>query len=372
MGADRAQAVLVVDDNRENVALARATLEDEGIRVVTAANGLEAIAAYEREPVDVLLLDIRMPVLDGIETCKRIRALPRGSEVAIVFVTAQRDVETFDNALAAGGDDFITKPYRPAELIVRMHTALRLRQLAAERSELYAQLKHQRDDLQRLELNKEQLVAFLVHDLKNPVNAIGLHAQRILRSTTEAKARDAATKIDDETRALLRMITNLLDLGKADEGRLTPARTSVAAQELVDHAIADLAARAAAGGVKLVPDVQLEHVSVDRDLMQRVLANLVENAIRHAPEGSEIRVRAAPAAAGFELSVADTGPGVPPELRDQVFDRFVSGGHSGRTNRGLGLAFCKLAVAAHGGTITIDDAHPGAIFRIAIPDDQEH
>src|SRR5262249_5576299 len=163
-----------VDDNHENLALARETLEDEGIRVVIAGNGSEAIAAFERDPVDVVLLDVRMPVLDGIETSKRIRMLAGGEAVAVVFVTAQRDVDTFDRALAAGGDDFITKPYRPAELVVRVHTALRLRRLAAERGELYAQLKRQRDDLQRLELHKQQLVAFLVHDLKNPVNAIGL------------------------------------------------------------------------------------------------------------------------------------------------------------------------------------------------------
>src|SRR5262245_43928067 len=99
------KTVLVVDDNHENLALPRATLEDEGICVVTAGNGHEAIVAFEREPVEVVLLDVRMPVLDGIETSKRIRALPGGADVAIVFVTAQRDVDTFDQALAAGGDD---------------------------------------------------------------------------------------------------------------------------------------------------------------------------------------------------------------------------------------------------------------------------
>jgi signal transduction histidine kinase len=364
-----AKTVLVVDDNSENVALARDTLEDEGIRVSTAGNGSDAIAAFEKEPVDVVLLDVRMPVLDGIETSKRIRALPGGGEVAIVFVTAQRDVDTFDKALAAGGDDFITKPYRPAELVVRVHTALRLRRLATERGELYAQLKRQRDDLQRLELHKQQLVAFLVHDLKNPVNAIELHAQRILQNAAaDARSRDAGAKIDDEARSLLRMITNLLDLGKADEGRLVPARQHLDARALAERAVADLSVRAGASEVTLVTDVQAPTVHADPDLIQRVLANLIENAIRHAPEGSQVRIAITPAADGVELSVADAGPGVPAEQREHVFERFVSGsGAATRTNRGLGLAFSKLAVEAHGGRIWIDDAHPGAVFHVFLP-----
>jgi signal transduction histidine kinase len=364
-----AKTVLVVDDNLENVALARDTLEDEGIEVSTAGNGSEAIAAFEKRPVDVMLLDVRMPVLDGIETSKRIRALPGGDEVAIVFVTAQRDVDTFDKALAAGGDDFITKPYRPAELVVRVHTAVRLRRLAAERGELYAQLKRQRDDLQRLELHKQQLVAFLVHDLKNPVNAIELHAQRILQNAgADARSRDAGAKIDDEARSLLRMITNLLDLGKADEGRLVPARQHLDARALAERAVADLSVRAATSEVRLVTDVQAAAVHADADLIQRVLANLIENAIRHAPEGSEVRIAVVPGAGGVELSVADAGPGVPAEQREQVFERFVSGGSASmRTNRGLGLAFAKLAVEAHGGRIWVDDAHPGAVFHVLLP-----
>ena len=364
-----AKTVLVVDDNEENVALARETLEQQGIHVGIAVNGSEAIAAFEKQPVDVVLLDVRMPVLDGIETSKRIRALPGGNAVAIVFVTAQRDVDTFDRSLAAGGDDFITKPYRPTELVGRVHTALRLRRLAAERGELYAQLKRQRDDLQRLELHKQQLVAFLVHDFKNPVNAIGLHAQRILRNVVaDDRARDAAAKIDDEARSLLRMITNLLDVGKADEGRLAPARRQIDARELVDSAIAELSVRAGSSQVALVAEVNVPSVHADPDLVERVLANLIENAIRHAPEDSKVRITAASADGGVELSVADSGAGVPAERRDEVFERFVTGTDTAtRTNRGLGLAFCKLAVEAHGGRIWIDDAHPGAVFRVFLP-----
>jgi two-component system, sensor histidine kinase and response regulator len=360
--------ILVVDDNAENRALARATLDDEGYRVVLATGGEEAVAAAEAEHPDCVLMDIRMPNVDGIAACTRIRALPRGDEVAIVFLTAQRDVATFDRAVAAGGDDFMTKPFRPDELLVRVQTALRLRRMAAERGELVEQLKDQRDRLQRLELQKEELVAFLVHDLKNPVNAIELQAERVLRSAADAgRARNAATKIKEETRALMRLITNLLDISKADEGGLAPLLQTVNISHLAESVVAELGARAAAAGVRLETSIDVESVNADPDLIGRVLANLVDNAIHHAPENTVIKIAATHGADGVELRVADAGAGVPVDQRELVFERFRSGSAASRANRGLGLAFCKVAVEAHGGRIWIESASPGAIFCVRIP-----
>ena len=365
----RGRSVLVVDDNPENRALAQATLEDEGVEVALAKDGAEAIAACKRELPDCVLMDIRMPGIDGIEACKQIRALPYGQDVAIIFVTAQRDVETFDRALAAGGDDFLTKPFRPNELVVRIQTAMRLREIAAERSELFAQIKHQRDDLQRLQLQKEQLVAFLVHDLKNPVGSIELQAQIVMRDKTLSdRAKRAAGSIQDETRALLRMITNLLDLSKADEGQLAPTKQPLDPTTLVQGVIDELSPRATASGLALKSRVETERVVGDPDLLHRVLANLVENALRHAPEGSEVLIAVAKAEGGTELRVIDAGAGVPFEQRERVFERFQSGAKTERSNRGLGLAFCKQAVEAHGGRIWIEDAAPGAVFAIRLSD----
>ena len=369
VASDVLRKVLVVDDNAENLALAQATLEDEGIAASLASSAHDGIAAFVRDRPDCILLDIRMPDLDGVEACKRIRALPGGAEVAIVFVTAQRDVETFDRALAAGGDDFITKPFRPNELIVRVHTALRLRHVTAERGELAAELKQQRDELLRLQLQKESLSAFLVHDFKNPVNAIELQAQRITRNAAaDSRARDAAIKICDETRALMRMITNLLDITRADESQLTPVRQVLDPRAVIDGAVEELRDRAQASGLEIVADVEATRIDADRDLLHRVLANLLENAVRHGPEGSTVRVTARRDGRATELRVIDAGPGVPPDQREHVFERFVTAGATRRGNRGLGLAFCRLAVVAHDGAIWIEDARPGAAFCVRIPD----
>jgi signal transduction histidine kinase len=357
-----------VDDNAQNRALAKATLDDEGVRVVVASSGEEAIAAFERERPDCVLLDIRMPGLDGIATCKRMRMLAGTDRTAIIFVTAQREVGAFDEAVAVGGDDFITKPFRPSELVGRIRTAMRLRRIAAEHGALSVELKRQRDELVRLQLQKEQLAAFLVHDLKNPVHVIELNAQRVLRNpAADARSRDSATKIHDTTRALMRMITNLLDIEKADAGQLAPTRVAVDVRELVGAAVAEMASAAAAVPVELAPTIDAASARIDRDLIHRVLVNLIENAIRHSAEGGTVAVTARTTAGAIELRVADSGLGVPEHRRATVFERFVTEGDASmRTNRGLGLAFCKIAVEAHAGQIWIEDAAPGAIFCVRI------
>ena len=118
--------------------------------------------------------------------------------------------------------------------------------------------------------------------------------------------------------------------------------------------------------MRLVARVDAGSVNAERDLLHRVLANLIDNAIRHSPEESEVRITVEPRDGGVELAVADAGPGIPAEERAAAFDRFVSG-RSTTTNRGLGLAFCKVAIEAHGGKIWIEDAAPGAVFRILLP-----
>jgi len=362
--------VLVVDDTPENRALAQAALEDEGYAVEVTSSGEEGLAAFARDRPDCVLLDIRMPGMDGITACKRMRELPDAADIPIVFLTAQRDVDTFDRAQEAGGDDFITKPVRPNELVTRVANAVKQRRMAAERGELYAQLRRQRDDLMRLQLQKEQVMAFIVHDLKNPVNAIELHAQRVLRdASSTARSRDAAMKIVDESRALLRMIVNLLDVSKADEGRLQPARARVELAPLLSEIASAMQVRAQTAQVELVLDIpEAAAIHADPDLLRRVIENLLDNAIRHAPEGSKVTVGAVHRDHATEVRVADAGAGVPAGQHEAVFERFAQAEATGRTNRGLGLSFCKLAVEAHRGRIWIEDAAPGAVFCVRLPD----
>lgn len=367
-----ATKVLVVDDNAENRAFVRAALEDEGYEVILAANGEEALRRFVADPPACVLLDVRMPDMDGFTVCGRIRALPNGSETPVIFVTALRDVDTFDAAQLAGGDDFLTKPVRPTELAVRVQTAVRLSRLGTELREHYDLVRKQRDDLMRLQLQKERLTAFVVHDLKNPVGAMELHAQLLLREPDlSSRARDSLQHIRQEARALLRMVVNLLDISKAEEGQLLARREDVDLTHLVSEIVDALAVKAGAAEVTLVTSVEAAQARGETDLLRRVIENLVDNALRYAPKASRVEIRTRRLEDAVEIAVSDAGPGIAVELREKIFERYVQlerGMTEGRrTGHGLGLAFCKLAVEAHGGTISVEPGAPGAIFRVRLP-----
>jgi signal transduction histidine kinase len=362
------ERILVIDDNPENRALAQATLEDEGLEAVLAANGKEGIAAFERAVPDCVLLDIRMPDMDGFAVCEKIRSLPEGGAVPIVFLTALRDVDTFDRALRAGGDDFLTKPVRPTELVVRVRAALRLRRMNAELREHYDLVRRQRDDMMRLQLQKERLTAFVVHDLKSPVNSINLGAQVVLADPGLSKgSREAAQHIRGDARMLLRLILNLLDISKSEEGALVAHPAELELAPLVRQVFEAFELRAKTAGVELRQQLELSRVRADPDLLLRVLENLFENAIRYTPAGGTITFEAAERDGAALLSVTDSGSGIPEAMREKIFERYAQLDPNERVGRGLGLTFCKLAVEAHGGAISVENASSGARFSVRLP-----
>jgi two-component system sensor histidine kinase/response regulator len=366
-----AASVLVVDDSQTNRQLAQSTLEAEGFRVFLACDGAEAIEAFERHAPDCVLLDARMPRMDGFEACESIRRRHGGLQVPIIFVTAMRDLDTFDDALRAGADDFLTKPIRPAQLVLRVHAALKLRRLRSDLHEHYELLKKQRDDVVRLQLQKERLMAFVVHDLKNPVNAVDLEAQAVLRDAEIPEwVRESARHIRAEANQLLRMVTNLLDLSRADEGKLLPKCNSVDLPVLIASIFEELGPRAVQQEVSLETRLHALWIDADEGLLRRTLSNLIDNALRYAPARSAVTVTASPVPKGIELRVADQGPGISEASRQRVFDAFVQNDEDGSCRssggQGLGLAFCKLAIEAHGGEIWIEDGSPGAVFCVRL------
>lgn len=380
--------ILVVDDNEANRALAQATLEDEGYDVVLASGGAEALEQFAANAesgaggvgvgVDCVLLDVRMPGQDGFEVCKALRALPGGADVPVLFLTAHRDIDTFDRAMLAGGDDFLTKPVRPTELVTRVRAALQIRRLEAELRGTALILKEQRVAQKRAQLLAERLTAYIVHDLKSPVNVIDLNAQLLaMNRELPDEARSSVGEIREAVRRLLRMISNLLDVSKGTEGRLTITPRKVQARALVEQVVKELSVLAASHQAKLCVAADDLSLSADPELLHRAIVNLTENALRHAPTGSDVTLGVVKEGDHVAFTITDRGAGVPEAMRESVFEPFVqvdgsAASASSPGSRGLGLAFCKLVATAHGGTISVADAAPGAIFELSIPATHEH
>ncbi|CAN5420438.1 hypothetical protein BH11MYX1_BH11MYX1_00130 [soil metagenome] len=228
--------------------------------------------------------------------------------------------------------------------------------------------------LQELDQSKAQLSAALVHDLKTPLTVIMLSSQYVAEDLDKPEALlEHASLIGRAADSMHRMVLDLLDVGRSEDGHL---RANMCALDLT-NLFADLAERAA----PLLKDRnQALHCEVvgkgaqgAADLLGRTIQNLLDNCSKYAPNGSPIVLRGEVSETRVEISVADRGPGIPEEFKQKIFELYTRidrdpNTRNSRTSRGVGLAFCKLALAAHAGEICVED-HPGggSIFRCYWP-----
>lgn len=359
--------ILVVDDEPMNRELIRAYFSRLPCEVVVAASGTEALAlAAERLP-DLVLLDVMMPGLDGFETATRLKALAGSEFLPIILVTALGDHASRVKGFEAGADEYLQKPVNRLELHARVRNLLSLRR---ERQELAAQNARLRE-LQRL---RDEMTSLVVHDLKSPLTAVSINlrfiAERVGAPGYEPDLQEAVADARLASGRLLRLISDLLDVARAEEQRLAARKAKLELGALADAVVRENAAYARERRIRLelaVPDGQ---VVADGALLQRMLENLLENAIRHAPAGARVAVRATLEPGRAEILVGNEGKPIPAEARARIFDKWgqaQAGDHAGG-HRGLGLYFCRLAAEAHGGTIEAVD-HPefAACFQIVLP-----
>lgn len=224
----------------------------------------------------------------------------------------------------------------------------------------------------RIQREKTALVELLVHDMKSPLMSILMNST-LLSDSTDRRARDAATDIETAAASLQRLILNLLDIGRAEHGKLVPLLGPVNLKGLLSETVRAMSFRATLKQQHLEVSESGEprEVPLDRDLMRRVVENLVDNCLKYSPTGSAVHLALEHGSQGVTLTVTDEGPGVPDNKRSQIFEPFtrieLMDEHA-RTSHGLGLAFCKLAVEAHGGQVSVSNVEPhGARFRVELP-----
>jgi two-component system sensor histidine kinase/response regulator len=368
--------VLVVDDDPRNRKLLEEYLVGAGYKVRVAQDGRSALAeAAERAP-DLVLLDVMMPDLSGLEVCRKLKSDPRTRLSQVVLVTALDGTPHRVEGLDTGADDYVSKPVRREEFMAKVRSLLRARRLLAEVEEARATLAIRNAQLEELEALKETLSQTLVHDLKNPLAAVLGNLERIERRVEEPvlnlvrRSKAAAWRMHQ-------MILNLLDVAALEEGKILLHPESVDAAGLARKACLEMEAAAAPRGVTLSVDAGADRNEVrgDPTILRRVFDNLLGNALEHSPQGGKILVNVVSCDEGVEITVADQGPGVPEAFRERIFEKYQRL-ESRKTvpgaNRGLGLTFCRLAVEAHGGTIWVDDAPGGgARFRALLPAAEE-
>jgi K+-sensing histidine kinase KdpD len=247
-----------------------------------------------------------------------------------------------------------------------------LEQRVAERT---AELAAKHAALERTQRHKEELAALLVHDLRSPANGLMLSAKVRLRSKElDDRGRRQWQNVHTAAEAIHRMAMNLLDVTRSEDGTFSPRLGEVALPQLLGEVVELMTPLAAERSQRLALAARVAEpiLSCDAELVRRVLQNLVDNGLRYTPDDGEVQIEARDAEQGVEIRVTDQGPGVPPEQRRAIFDKWSRGGQpvdrDDAAGRGLGLTFCRLAVEAHGGTIHVEPGQPGgSAFVVRFP-----
>lgn len=354
--------VLIVDDEEIGRETLSAVLAREPVRVACAASGAEALAFAREHDVDTVLLDVMMPRMDGFETCRQFRADPTLAATPIILVTALDTRDTLVRGLEAGAEEFVTKPVDRVELRARLRSMLRLRRE-------FNALREMNDRLTVLQRQRAALMSFVVHDLRNPLSVIAANAMLCADDDVSADTRRSLDDIIVAATTLERMVTDLLDMARAEQTRLAPDTSSVRIESLVRDSLCAVRALADERHISLDCEVPLDLcATVDAELLRRVLVNLLDNAINYGPAGAPVHVSAAARDGAFELRVIDQGAGIHEDQRARIFDPYVrlDAARGSRSGRGLGLAFCRMVAEAHGGTMRVESAH-GNAFVFTVP-----
>lgn len=352
-------SILVVDDEPDNFDVIDTFLGEKDYQLNYAPGGQEALDLLDAFQPDVVLLDLMMPNMNGIEFCKIFKADPKWQHIPIIMVTALTSKEDLGRCLAAGADDFIGKPVSSTELRARIHSMLRIKQ--------------QYDNVQELLRLREDMVNMVVHDLRNPIASILLAAE-VLRypALTPEKQQKKLDQIVMGGQELRTFVDDLLLMAKLESGKLVLNCSAVDLCSLCESAIAGLKDIAAQKKLELIaklPTGDSRSINVDPSLFRRAVDNLLSNAIKFSPQGSQITLLLEyPGEEGAKVQVADLGPGVSENLRQSIFEKYEVGTlMKGASQTGLGLAFCKMVTEAHGGKITVEDNLPrGAVFTIVV------
>lgn len=351
--------ILVIDDETDNFDVIESLLEAEDYQLSYAPNGQKALDLLQTTQPDVILLDVMMPEICGIEFCRHFKSNSHWSHIPVIMVTALASKEDLSRCLEAGADDFISKPVHGTELRARIRSMLRIKQ--------------QYDRVQSLLELREDMVNMMVHDLRNPLASILLSAELLQRPGIPPEKRsNKVGQIVVAGRQLQSMIDTLLIMAKLESGKMVLNYTDVDLCALCTSAITDFEAIAAQKNLQLVSKLPDPGgcIQVDAALFRRVIDNLLSNAIKFSPSHQQIILQATYLeVGGAKIQVFDSGKGVSEQLRQAIFEKYEIGTLKEDVAQiGLGLAFCKLAIEAHRGCIYVEDNYPeGAIFTIAIP-----
>lgn len=337
--------VLVVDDVVQNLQVVGTMLRKEGYEVMPASNGLQALERVRVRKPDLILLDLMMPEMDGLEACRRLKADPAARQIPIIFLTASNEMEHLVSGFEAGAVDYVTKPFNGAELLARVRTHL--------------ELKWAREQLREMNDEKNEFMGIVAHDLRNPLSAIVGYAEMASEDARELGHDGIDQTVNRIRQAAIRMaemVQNLLDTNRIERGDLRLELKPTTLMDVASSLIESFQSRAATKqqSLHLESSDGLPMAMVDQSLVTQVLENLVSNAVKYSPVGKRIVIRLKDAPGMVRCEIQDEGPGLSAEDQKRLFGKFarLSAKPTGGEHAvGLGLSIVKKMVEAMNGRV---------------------
>jgi two-component system, sensor histidine kinase and response regulator len=353
--------ILVVDDQPSNLQVVGSMLGGLGYDILPASDGPTALKRLSFRLPDLILLDVLMPGMDGVEVCRQIRRNSAWVDIPVIFLSAADDKDLIVRALEAGGMDYVTKPFNHAELLSRVRTHL--------------DLKAARDRLQQLAEDKDELLGILAHDLKNHLGGVQMSAS-LLRDRMarhgDSRSAQLSENIWHSTNQLLGFVKEFLANSAADHSiALQPERVNLG--DAAARAVQDYREAAQRKNLDFRLQLPEEPVTVlaDQHAVSQVLDNLVSNAVKFSPPDKSILVAVRSDANGALCSVQDQGPGLNEEDKSRMFRRYgrlSTRPTGGEPSTGLGLSIVKKLVKAMDGKLSCDSqVGQGTTFTVWLP-----
>ncbi|CAN5512250.1 hybrid sensor histidine kinase/response regulator [soil metagenome] len=359
--------ILIVDDTPANIQTLAAILKENGYQISVAQNGTQALAVVARVQPALILLDVMMPGMDGWETCRHLKANEEWAQIPIIFLTAKTETVDIIKGFEAGAVDYVAKPFNTRELLARVHTHLTFRRQQRELEENYRRLS-------KLERLRDSLVHMVVHDLRSPLLGLSGCLQLLQGDLESTLLPDQAADLKSamtSAQQLSEMVTSLLDVSRLEAGEMPLHKQSCDLRVVMAGAIESLGALTRNRHIVFAPTAIPLMIDCDAEIVGRVIANLLSNALKFTRADGTVRLDADITGIDVKVTVADNGPGIPVEYRERIFEKFgqVENLAVGMTpSTGLGLTFCKLAVEAHGGAIGVEsEVGKGSTFWFKLP-----
>jgi signal transduction histidine kinase len=352
--SDGAGDVLIVDDFPDTLALYEAVLAEDGHRVRTAQSGAEALRQVDEREPELVLLDVSMPGLDGVEVLRRLRSRRNGGPSVIMLTAARREPHAIEAGLKEGADAYLTKPIDSRELLARVRAALETFRLK-----------------RMLEAQRRDHIAMLVHDLRHPLSSLGLIAEVLdAEDLAPQERRHVVQQIRTMCSEMARLVDDVLVASRLEAGVFSVEPRAVHVRTVIEPVLTVFTPVAARRRVALAFDGSLDmEVRADPQKLRQALDNLVANALKFTPRGGRVRVRVWREPDHVAFEIADSGPGIAADEHAAIFDRYRQGSR-GRAagGAGLGLAIARGIAEAHQGTISVSPGDlGGAAFRITLP-----